>query len=100
MGRGDSNVDHKDRSPIMAACERCGNIYDKTFTVIDSDGTSHTFDCFECAINSMAPICDHCENIILGHGLEADGAYYCCAHCARHSGVEKMSDRTNEVAHV
>jgi hypothetical protein len=32
---------------LMARCEVCGNDYDKSFQVLD--GTTHVFDCFECA---------------------------------------------------
>ena len=33
----------------MARCETCGNDYDKAFQVT-MNGSSHTFDSFECAI--------------------------------------------------
>jgi hypothetical protein len=76
----------------MAVCEVCGNDYDKAFQVIQA-GRSHTFDSFECAVHALAPICDHCGCRIIGHGMEADGVYYCCAHCAAHSGVRGLDDR-------
>ena len=38
----------------MAACEVCGNDYDKTFQ-ITLQGKTHTFDSFECAIHALAP---------------------------------------------
>ncbi len=76
----------------MAKCEVCGNDYDKAFTVTVA-GASHTFDSFECAIQKMAPICDHCGCKILGHGLEAGGKFFCCANCARQAGVRKLEDR-------
>jgi len=44
----------------MAKCEVCGNDYDKTFDVVFY-GTRHTFDSFECAIQRLAPTCDHCS---------------------------------------
>ncbi|MFR9752983.1 hypothetical protein ACL02S_18375 [Nocardia sp. 004] len=75
----------------MATCETCGNEYDKTFTVI-SDGRSATFDSFECAINAMAPVCTHCSCRILGHGVEASGKFYCCAHCAHKEGHSALVD--------
>jgi len=37
----------------MATCETCGNQYDKTVQV--TNGNSHTFDSFECAIHMLAP---------------------------------------------
>ena len=71
----------------MPVCEVCGNDYDKAFEVTAA-GARHVFDSFECAIHLMAPICDHCGCKTIGHGVEADGAFYCCAHCARAAGVE------------
>lgn len=70
----------------MAKCDTCGNDYDKAFTLTQGDRTG-TFDSFECAAHAMAPTCAHCGCTILGHGVEADGAVYCCAHCAEHTGV-------------
>jgi hypothetical protein len=43
----------------MARCETCGNDYDKAFQV-SMNGTTHTFDSFECAIHALAPTCDNC----------------------------------------
>jgi hypothetical protein len=77
----------------MAACEVCGNDYDKSFEVVAA-GERHTFDSFECAIHRMAPRCEHCECAVIGHGHEVDGRFYCCAHCARESeGRELVADR-------
>ena len=76
----------------MAVCEVCGNDYDKTLE-INFDGEVHTFDSFECAVHALAPRCAHCGCRILGHGLEADGEMFCCAHCARHTGVTAVRDR-------
>jgi hypothetical protein len=76
----------------MGRCDVCGNDYDKAFTVTQK-GRTHTFDSFECAIHAMAPACSHCSCRIIGHGLEAAGAYYCCAHCAEMAGVAGMRDR-------
>jgi hypothetical protein len=76
----------------MAKCDVCGNDYDKSFQVTRG-AKSMTFDSFECAIHAMAPQCDHCNCRIVGHGIEAQGKFYCCAHCARHSGVDGVSDR-------
>jgi Rieske Fe-S protein len=66
----------------MALCEVCGNDYDKSFEVVAA-GEHHTFDSFECAIHRMAPICQHCGCKVIGHGVEVDGRFYCCAHCAK-----------------
>jgi hypothetical protein len=66
----------------MPLCEKCGNDYANTFDVIMA-GQKHVFDSFECAIASLAPACKHCGCRIIGHGVEAGGAYYCCDHCAK-----------------
>ncbi|HSK96525.1 MAG TPA: hypothetical protein VK891_07920 [Euzebyales bacterium] len=76
----------------MAACDSCGNDYDKAFT-ITRDGETRTFDSFECAITVMAPSCPVCSTRIVGHGVEADGQIYCCAHCADRAGVTAVQDR-------
>jgi hypothetical protein len=76
----------------MAKCEVCGNDYDKSFTVI-LEGRSHTFDAFECAIHALAPTCAQCGCKIVGHGVEHDGTFYCCAYCAHQAGVKGLEDR-------
>jgi hypothetical protein len=76
----------------MKCCEVCGNSYDKAFTV-DMDGETHVFDSFECAIHLLAPVCAHCGCRIVGHGVEAEEVLYCCAHCARSSGMRGVEDR-------
>lgn len=77
----------------MPTCDNCGNEYDKTFTVSRA-GDSWTFDSFECAINAMAPTCATCATRVIGHGVEANGRIFCCAHCAERAGVDAIRDRT------
>lgn len=81
----------------MAKCDVCGNDYDKSFQVTQY-GRTMTFDSFECAIHSLAPRCAHCACRVIGHGVEADGTIFCCAHCARHGGETGLTDRTSEAA--
>jgi hypothetical protein len=76
----------------MPRCDTCGNEYDKAFQVV-MNGRTHTFDSFECAIHKLAPTCKHCGCRIIGHGLEANGTYYCCDHCAAKAGVKGLRDR-------
>lgn len=76
----------------MEACEVCGNEYDKAFQVT-LQGRTHTFDSFECAIEALAPRCEHCHCHVIGHGTEAHGRMYCCASCAKHAGASQMQDR-------
>ena len=75
----------------MPACEVCGNDYDKAFEV-SLAGRHHVFDSFECAIHALAPKCEHCHCKIIGHGIESNGRYYCCANCAKLSGVSGATD--------
>jgi len=76
----------------MPECEVCGNDYDKAFEV-RRGGDSHVFDSFECAIHALAPSCGHCGVKVIGHGIEANGTVYCCAHCAEQAGVSEATDR-------
>jgi hypothetical protein len=65
----------------------------KVFQVSMPGGDSHTFDSFECAIHALAPTCEYCGVKVIGHGVEADGRFFCCAHCASMAGVGEVADR-------
>jgi len=67
----------------MAQCEVCGNEYDKSFQVTMADGTIH----------ALAPVCEYCGVKVIGHGVEANGHFYCCAHCASMAGASGVADR-------
>jgi len=76
------------------ACERCGNWYDKPIVIRTHDSSDeHVFDSFECAIDTLAPRCEHCGCRVIGHGVEDGGRIFCCADCARRLGVEGVADR-------
>lgn len=84
----------------MARCEVCGNEYDKPLE-ISAAGATHIFDSFECAIHLMAPVCEHCGCKVIGHGVEVDGRFFCCAHCAHSvSGTEEIRDRVETGARM
>lgn len=87
-----SRVERALQAPTGMRCECCGNEYDKAFEVV-SGGARHVFDCFECAIHVLAPRCAMCGVAVIGHGVEAGGTYYCCAHCARGAGAPGVKDR-------
>jgi hypothetical protein len=72
----------------MATCMTCGNDYDKSFE-IRLKGTTYVFDSFECAIQRLAPECAHCGCRIIGHGVEAGGAIFCCTNCER-AGAQRQ----------
>jgi hypothetical protein len=76
---------------MKGRCGVCGNEYAGAFKVVMA-GKRHVFDSFECAIQALAPACAHCGCKIIGHGMEAKGAFYCCAHCAAERGVKELRD--------
>ncbi len=76
----------------MPKCDTCGNDYDKTM-VVTLGHRSMTFDSFECAIEALAPRCAHCGCRVIGHGVETEDQIFCCAHCAKQSGISGMRDR-------
>ena len=82
----------KTKVAAMAKCETCGNDYDKAF-LVTKEGKVHVFDSFECAIHALAPTCAACGIRIVGHGLEKDGVFFCCDHCAEAKGVSELRDR-------
>ena len=78
-------------------CETCGNRYEYPMT-IHIQGKSHLFDCFECAIQSLAPRCTSCGVPVIGHGVEVDQIIYCSAHCSRLHGERGLCDhRTSRI---
>jgi hypothetical protein len=77
----------------MSQCEVCGNDYELAFEV-HAQGTVHVFDSFECAIQRMAPVCEHCGCKIIGHGVQAAGQFFCCAYCTQAADVStELRDR-------
>lgn len=85
----------------MQRCEVCGNEYDKCFEIAVPGGAKHVFDAFECAIHLLAPTCAHCECRVIGHGVEINGRFFCCAHCARMAeGTTQAQDRVETAAGV
>jgi hypothetical protein len=75
----------------MPSCDVCGNEYEGAMR-IQVSGREGTYDSFECAIHALAPTCEHCGCRIIGHGHEAGERLFCCAHCARESGVAGLAD--------
>lgn len=73
-------------------CATCGNVYDKAFQVV-FDGRNYSFDCFECAIHALAPVCSRCGCRVIGHGVEVAGVQFCGASCTRQSVSAPVVDR-------
>jgi hypothetical protein len=80
------------REAAMPTCETCGNDYDKAFQVT-LNGTTHTFDSFECAIQSLAPSCPHCGTHVVGHGVEKDRHDLLLCSLRQQEGVTQLRDR-------
>src|SRR5262245_1752991 len=76
----------REEMAMESICEVCGNDYDKAFRVVMA-GETHVFDCFECAIHSLAPSCSHCGCRVMGHGVESGDTIYCSHHCASSAGA-------------
>jgi hypothetical protein len=87
------HISHTSEEGTMAKCEVCGNDYYLAFEVIAA-GNRHVFDSFECAIHKLAPVCAQCGCKVIGHGVEANGTFYCCAHCARAQGAADAVDHS------
>ena len=45
------------------------------------------------SIGPAFPPCNHCGCRVIGHGIEYDGAVFCCASCAEKAGVAGAVDR-------
>lgn len=73
-------------------CESCGNDYDKPL-IIEYRGQEHVYDCFECAIAGLAPVCTNCGIRVIGHGTESNNEIFCSAHCAEQKGYPEMVAR-------
>lgn len=65
----------------MKKCEVCGREYNGALE-ITAHGVSHTFDCFECAISSLAPKCAACGARIIDQGIEIEDSIYCSEECS------------------
>lgn len=79
----------------MARCATCGNDYERSFQVT-FDGHSYAFDCFECAIHKLAPVCRACACPILGHGVQSGDQMFCSSHCARAQGIRGITTHVGE----
>ncbi|OFZ16494.1 MAG: hypothetical protein A2Z20_03680 [Bdellovibrionales bacterium RBG_16_40_8] len=73
----------------MRRCGVCGNVYENLIEIkLKGDPISHWYDCFECAVHSLAPACTKCGVKVLGHGVQIGEKLFCSAHCARAKGYK------------
>ena len=71
------------RETTWANVKCAGTTNDKAFVIRAADGSEHTFDNFGCAVYLLAPRCEHCDSMIIGHAEEVDGRMFSSALCAR-----------------
>ena len=83
----------------MARCDTCGNDYERSFDVT-LEGRTYTFDCFECAVHKLAPVCVGCGCRIIGHGVQSNDELFCGAHCARSHGVRGIETHVDGRPHL
>ena len=84
----------------MGKCAQCGNNYDESFEVTKG-GRTLTFDSFECAIATLAPVCPHCGVRLVGHGVQHGDTIYCASTAPslrregpRRPGLDKASPQS------
>jgi hypothetical protein len=86
-----SELQTTDMATENRTCDTCGNRYVGGIEIRKNEQSLY-FDSFECAIHRLAPRCGKCGMAIIGHGVEADGVTFCCAHCARQTGASGLRD--------
>ena len=59
------------RDPTVA---KCAAMNTTRLSELIAAGARHTFDRFECAIQAIAPILEHCRCRVISYGVEVAGA--------------------------
>jgi hypothetical protein len=75
----------------MARCSTAAMI--TTRPLRSRSAASRTFRQLRVCNSCARAACAHCRCAIIGHGLEAGGAFFCWAHCAQEAGVTGLTDR-------
>ncbi len=65
----------------LPRCELCGNECEKPLEV-RREGVTHVYDCLECAVHSLAPVCGQCGCRIMRRPVEIEDRVFCSANCA------------------
>jgi hypothetical protein len=73
-------------------CSKCGNESGRGFRVTSREGTTWTFDSFECALSTLAPQCGRCSSAILGPALLRAGVAFCSEDCARGAASDAVGE--------
>jgi hypothetical protein len=73
----------------MRSCKKCGHAASTPVLVGIGDGPEYTFDCFECAIDTLAPRCPECGSVYLDRAVTFGGAQFCSKACAQRRQVRE-----------
>ncbi|MFE7704663.1 hypothetical protein ACFU6I_02410 [Streptomyces sp. NPDC057486] len=76
----------------MTVCLR-NDDYDMAFEVA-AEGAVHVFDSPECTARRLSPVCTNRRSHPPGHGLQAEGQFFRCAHCAHRQRFAQPVDHT------
>ena len=60
--------------------------------MLEAAGARHVFYSCACAIHILAPVCAHCGCKIMGHAIESNQTFSCCALGAHAQGATQVVD--------
>lgn len=72
---------------LMKSCKKCGQPAQTPVTVRVGAGPQYTFDCFDCAIETLAPRCPECGRSYTGHPVTLGEQRFCSTACAQRRQV-------------
>lgn len=70
-------------------CKKCGQLAQVPVIVQIGQRPQYTFDCLECAIETLGPRCTECGQVYLGRPVEIGGQRFCSAACAQRRQVRE-----------
>ncbi len=68
-------------------CRKCGRASEVPVTVQFDSGPQYTFDCFDCAVETLAPRCPECGRVYLGRPVPFGDQHFCSTECAQRRQV-------------
>lgn len=66
----------------VRSCRKCGQAAEIPVTVQVGDGSEYTFDCFDCAVETLAPRCPECGRVYSGRPVAFGEHRFCSSRCA------------------
>ena len=73
----------------MRSCRKCGQPAQVPVSIRTGDGPSYTFDCFDCAIEMVAPRCPECRRAYLGRPVTSGEHRFCSTACSQRRQVRE-----------